>query len=294
MSLSERLFYFRPVIIVADSGSTKTDWIAVDYDGNEILRSPTEGYNPMIVDTAFVSASLERSDLIAVAIKVDHVFFYGAGCSTKERNQVIEKALVKYFVNAKIHVEHDLLAAARAVCKQDDGVAAILGTGSNSCLYRNGQIVDQIPNLGYLLGDEGGGYGLGKRLMTAYMYYELSPGLCTLLEERTGINRTTFVQNLYTTELKNRYLASFAPFCFHHKEMPEIRKLVRDNFNDFIVHHLVKYDVVEGEKFNFVGSIASIFKEELEHCLNDHNLVLGNLIKNPIHALVQYHLANQK
>lgn len=279
------------MIIVADSGSTKTDWIAVDQNGKEILRSPTEGYNPMIVNAEYILDSLKLSNLNQIVDQVTHVFFYGAGCSSTSRNEVVRTALDNYFPDAFISVEHDLLAAARAVCKNSNGVAAILGTGSNSCLYRDGKIKEQIPNLGYLLGDEGGGFGLGKRLMTAYMYYELSPELSQILEKQTQINRNTFVSELYSAKLKNRFLASFAPFCYEYKDMPEIKNLVKSNFDDFIEHHLLKYNIVEGEKFNFVGSIASSFKNELEERLNYYNLELGDLIKNPIHELVKFHLA---
>lgn len=182
------------------------------------------------------------------------------------------------------------MGAARAVCGDTNGVVVILGTGSNSCLYRNGEIEAQVPNLGYLLGDEGAGCTLGKMLMKTYVYSELPDDLAGLLESEMKVTRDSFVTKLYASDVKNRYLASFAPFCVKYKDWPEINQIINKNFNDFIEHHLLKYQLKDGEQVNAIGSIAALLKPELEQCLQEHGLQLGRIIKNPIQSLVQYHL----
>jgi glucosamine kinase len=289
--LSRRLFYFRQVIVIADSGSTKTDWVVVDNSGEEICRTRTEGYNPMIVSSEFVEESIKKSDLTPLIPKVEKVYFYGAGCSSNDSIAVIEKALSNYFTQAQIVVHHDLLGAARAACGDDSGIVSILGTGSNSCLYLQGEVVRQVPNLGYLLGDEGGGYSLGRHLMKAYMYSEISDALCEKLEETYSITRSKFITQLYADDLKNRYVAGFAPFCFEHRKDQEIRRLIENNFNEFIVHHLLKYNVSAGLKFHFVGSIASYFGDDLNNCLSKHGLEIGEIVRQPIDAIVRYHIS---
>lgn len=263
----------------------------VDHSGKEILRTKTEGYNPMIVSSSFIHESLQQSDLISIGQQAEKVHFYGAGCSSVERCRIVEVALAQLFTKAKINVDHDLLAAARATCGDGSGIVSILGTGSNSCLYVNGVIEDQVPNLGYLLGDEGGGYGLGKYLMKAYMYSEISEALCEKLEISYKINRTSFVTELYSNLLKNRYVAGFAPFCYENKHEDEIRQLVMWNFDEFVEHHLIKYKVSDDLKFHFIGSVASFFMDELTNCLSKKGLGLGVVVKEPIHALVNYHLS---
>lgn len=288
--MSGRLFYFRQVIVIADSGSTKTDWVVVDHSGKEILRTRTEGYNPMIVSSDFIYESIGSSALSSIGTQLKQVHFYGAGCSSADRNKVVEDALTRLFMNAEITVHHDILAAARATCGDGDGIVSILGTGSNSCLYQNGEIVAQVPNLGYLLGDEGGGYGLGRHLMKAYMYSEISSDLCNKLEQEYSVDRTSFISELYSDILKNRYVASFAPFCYKYKHEDEIRQLVIKNFDEFIEHHLLKYEVTGDLKFHFIGSIASFFSEELVESLTKKGLEIGVVVKEPIHALMNYHL----
>lgn len=273
--------------LVCDSGGTKASWMITGTD--ELIQ--TIGYNPHLVDAATMTASLRAELLPQLKGRTDfsEIHFYGAGCSLpKEKAQVVD-SIRPVFPNAQIFVYHDLLGAARALCGVEPGIACILGTGSNSCLYDGTDVVDNVDSLGYMLGDEGSGCDLGRRLMRAYFYRELSPELKKALEEETGLNKAMLFDNVYGMSRPNRFLATFAKFCSNHRDNEQVHALVKSNFNDFIVRQVLKYEGVQGLPVHFVGSVARHFQSELETVLNSHNLTLGRIIKDPITSLVEFH-----
>lgn len=278
------------MILIADGGSTKADWRLIDKAGKQFDYS-TIGFNPFFYSTEMVIEELQKSFVLEVPVhSIEKVFFYGSGCSDEYRKSILAEAFRKVMPNADVTVEHDLLASAKATCGDDPGIACIMGTGSNTGLYDGENIIDNVTNLGYLLGDEGSGTHLGKKLIRAYFYRELPPHLEQQFDETYNIGKRELLNNMYDGERANVYLASFARFLFEHKDDMYIQHLVHRSFGEFIDRHVMKYKGHEKLPIHFVGSIAFYFSFILEALLSERNLNLGIIIKKPIDNLVQYHL----
>ena len=279
------------MIIIVDSGSTKADWEIVHPDGKRELIS-TMGFNPFFHNADRVESELKKDFVQKVdCAKVKEVYFYGAGCSDAMRCNIIKEGLVRIFTHAKIEVEHDLLASARATCGIQPGIACIIGTGSNTCLYDGKIIKDNITNLGYLLGDEGSGSHLGKLLIRAYFYRELPADIKVAFEAAYPEGKREILNKIYG-DGPNVYLASFAKFVSEFKEHFYIQKLVSQAFQQLIERHILKYEGCHSIPIHFVGSIAFHFQDILKMTLEEHDLTLGVVIKKPIDNLVAYHLKN--
>ena len=274
---------------MADSGSTKTDWLVVDPKRDRQHSFHTIGLNPFFVNDVMVAQTLQEIVPGDLAQQVTHVYFYGAGCSSETRNAVIFKGLDVVFPSAVIEVYHDLLGAARACCGHEAGIASILGTGSNSCKYDGTQIVDNVTNLGFILGDEGSGGHIGKELIRARSYREMPKALEEDFDATFGYAHEEMLGSVYNMPMPNRYVASFAPFCAKHKSTTFIQQLLRHVFNSFVTKHLLKYDA-PGWSFHFLGSIAQIYEAELTAVMKDHGLNMGCIIRKPIASLTQFHL----
>ena len=279
------------MIIIVDSGSTKADWEIVHPDGKRELIS-TMGFNPFFHNADRVESELKKDFVRKVDCeKVKEVYFYGAGCSDAMRCNIIKEGLTRIFTHAKIEVEHDLLASARATCGIQPGIACIIGTGSNTCLYDGNIIKDNITNLGYLLGDEGSGSHLGKLLIRAYFYRELPADIKVAFEAAYPEGKREILNKIYG-DGPNVYLASFAKFVSEFKEHFYIQKLVSQAFQQLIERHILKYEGCHSIPIHFVGSIAFHFQDILKMTLEEHDLTLGVVIKKPIDNLVAYHLKN--
>ncbi len=278
------------MVLIADCGSTKADWKVIVPSG-EIQDQSTRGFNPFILDSeAIEKILLQDFDDYLNKPKVAEVFFYGAGCSDEYRNNIVATALQKVFPNAKIKVNHDLLASARALCGTSPGIACILGTGSNSCLYDGIEVIDNVTNMGSLMGDEGSGYHLGKELLRGYFYREMPEDILNAFEEFCPIGKRGILNNTYDSPTPNVYLASFTKFISQHKSHPYIQNIVFNCFDEFITKHVQKYEGNINLKINFVGSIAFHFQEILKSVLASHNLKIGKVIQKPIKSLVDFHL----
>jgi glucosamine kinase len=279
------------MLIIVDSGSTKADWQIIHPDGKKELVS-TMGFNPFFHDEDRVETELNKDFVTKVKVDdVKDVYFYGAGCSDKMRCDIIKAGLKRVFKNANIVVDHDLLASARAACGNQAGIACIIGTGSNTCLYDGEKIIDNVTNMGYLLGDEGSGSNLGKLLLKAYFYRELPDDIKTLFEAEYGNDKRSFLNQIYG-DAPNVYLSSFATFFSKHRSHFYIQKLVAEAFEDLINRHILKYEGCHSLPVCFVGSIAYHFQDILKVTLEEHDLDLGNVIRKPIDSLVEYHLKN--
>lgn len=278
------------MIVVADSGSSKTDWVFVDQGGFRKVIT-TAGFNPVLQDEHTVSAHLrEPFEGLSLLEKVSRVFFYGSGCWDAKRGGVIIRAIQPFFSKATIIVEHDLLGAARATCGEEAGIACILGTGSNSCLYNGHQIVDNVTNLGYLLGDEGSGTHLGKLIVRAYFYREMPEDLARDMLEQFPGGKTDILDNIYGSEKANLVLASYAEWVGERISHPYIQDLVKRSFGQFLDRHVLKYQGHEYLPVHFVGSLSHHFREQLSECCAERRLHLGKIIPKPIDELVAYHL----
>jgi N-acetylglucosamine kinase-like BadF-type ATPase len=281
------------IYLIADSGSTKTDWCLVDSTDNTQKIYHTIGYNPYFIDTEAIFYSLSENLLKDMAGEsVDEIYFYGAGCSTPAKKDIVKKALLRSFPQAKsIVVDHDLLATARALLGTEVGFAAILGTGCNTCLYDGNTITVNIDSLGYLIGDEGSGSHIGKKIVRDFMRGRLEPELHNRFKERFQIegNEQIF-HTLYTTQFPNRYLASFCKFADEYVTHPYIRNKVRDSFRDFFKNLVSKYPDYQSHKFNCVGSVGFVFKDILEEVALSYDMKIGKIIKSPLQDLVAFHL----
>ncbi|MFT5167852.1 MAG: glucosamine kinase [Saprospiraceae bacterium] len=282
------------MIFIADGGSTKADWRIIDSENNQ-LDYATMGFNPFFYTEEMVLAELQKSFVKDLPVKeATKVFFYGSGCSDTLRKEILANAFRKIFPNAEIIIEHDLLASAKATCGDEPGIACILGTGSNSCLYDGEDVIDNITNLGYLLGDEGSGTHLAKKLIRAYYYRELPSDLEQKFTDANHFDKRELLNRLYTGERANVYLASFSRFLFDNKEHIYTQQLVRRSIAEFVDRHIMKYEHHEDLPIHFVGSIAYYFSFILESLLAERNLTLGSIVKRPIDNLVTYHLKKEK
>jgi glucosamine kinase len=279
------------MLIIVDGGSTKADWEVVFPDGRRELHS-TAGFNPFFHDAQHIEGVLRKNFTQEVEVdKVKQVYYYGAGCSDKMRCAIVKLGLTPVFPNAQIEVEHDLLASARAACGTKAGIACIIGTGSNTCLYDGKEITDNVTNMGYLLGDEGAGSHFGKLIMRAYFYRELPDDIEAKFEAEFGKDKRHFLNKMYG-ESPNVYLASFAKFFAANHKHFYIQKLVGEAFTELVERHILKYENCHKLPVCFVGSIAFHFKDILKVILEEHELKLGKIIQKPIDKLVEFHLKN--
>ncbi|HEX2901710.1 MAG TPA: ATPase, partial [Bacteroidia bacterium] len=201
------------MILIADSGSTKCDWLLL-HEGQVLLECNTMGFNPYFHDSALISATLlAQPELKEHAGHIGEVYFYGAGASSPDLKAIVEVGLKEVFVNAAIHVGHDLDAAALATYTGVPHIACILGTGSNSCYFDGKQIHEEVPALAYILGDEGGGSYYGKRLLADFFYKRMPADLAPLFKEKYNMNMHTMVEKVYAEPHANVYLASLSRFC---------------------------------------------------------------------------------
>lgn len=278
--------------LIADSGSTKTAWRLIKSE-NTIIPLETIGYSPQYVTTDEMIEDLMKvfvPQLNFSTNKIKQISFYGTGCSTPRTISIIQLALENVFEKAVIEVNHDLLGAARALCGHSPGVACILGTGANSCLYDGRFITDNIPSVGFMLGDEGSGGYLGKKIVRAYFYRELPQDLELAFAKKYQLTRDDMLLNVYKKPAPNRYLASYTRFLSEHLEHPFVWQFVKNGFQDFLNAMILKYDNIENLPINFLGSIAVHFEEVLQEVLAENGLQFGRVIDNPVEELVKYHL----
>ena len=271
------------MIVVVDSGSTKSHWALIkNKESHEVIEKP--GYNPYTHDAGVLSKIVQS---IGNLNSIDKIYFYGAGIIPGESRQIVISLLLRELPHATVEAETDLLAAARAVCKDDSGLVCILGTGSNSCYYDGQRIVRSIPTLGYILGDEGSGTHIGKEIIRSFFYQEMPTKLSASFVKEYGSEKLEILGSLLQNPAPNQYLASFSIFAYQHLKEPFIFALVKKCISDFFHRHLIKYQLPE--KVNFVGSIAHYYSNVVEECLNDFKMNKGRILKSPINDLISYH-----
>lgn len=276
--------------LIADSGSTKTDWVLLD-NQNIICEYKTVGLNPYL-NTKEKIMDVLRNDLLtsycAGNIKnTTTIDFYGAGCSLVSKSKIIEHALHCFFPFADITVSHDLLGAAKSACGSEPGIAVILGTGSNSCYYDGESVVNNVMSLGYILGDEGSGCYMGKKLLQDFLNKDMPKKLQDLLINDTGINAETVLESIYKKSNPNKYMASFSEWIAKHlKEDTYLQELVRISFDDFFKQHILKYENYNSLPLNVVGSVGFVYRDILEEVAHKYECKLGKVIKSPLEGLI--------
>ena len=276
--------------LIADSGATKTDWyIGKDQTDGCILQ--TQGINPFHQSEEHIRRVLgeELFPQLDSVENITHIHFYGAGC-TPEKANLLKGILRTFFPQADISVESDLLGAARSLCGRHPGIACILGTGSNSCQYDGEGIAHNVSPLGYILGDEGSGAVLGRKLVGDCLKHQLPEDICRAFLETSGLTSGEIIERVYRQPQANRFLASLTPFLSAHREVPEIHQLLVSCFTDFFRRNVMQYAYHEME-VHFTGSIAWHFQEEVKEAARSLNIRTGKFIKSPINGLTNYHLS---
>lgn len=280
------------MILIADSGSTKTDWRIMDGQ-QEIGHVKTKGFNPYYQQMDEIITEIESQlvpSLETSSIQVIH--FYGAGCSTKERQQKIVDALAPYFKPIDILVQSDLIGAARALSGDEPGIVCILGTGSGSCQYDGKNITKNIPSLGFILGDEGSGAWLGKKMVTDYLRGHMPKKSIETINRKLHIDKETILEHVNHRPMPSKYLAGFARFINENIEQTYFYQLMFDSFTAFAKNYIIRYPNYHEYQCHFVGSVAFHNKEILKHVARYTGFNIGNIIKSPIDGLTKYHSKN--
>jgi len=277
------------MIIVADSGSTKTDWMLIHADG--ALMVSTMGFNPLYhsEDLIYEESKKELDKHQVEYGDVTAMYYYGTAVWDHEKADKIHRAMTRLFPNAEIEVEHDLLGAARATCGHDAGIACIIGTGSNTCLFDGVDVTDNVVNLGFFVGDEGSGAHLGKELVRSYFYRELPSDLLEAFEKYVPGGQAEILENVYSKPSPNVYLASFTRFLGEFQSHFFIQKLIYKSFAEFIDRNVRKYPGHLEMPVHFIGSVAYYFQDILKVILEERGMKPGVFILKPIDSLVQFH-----
>lgn len=276
------------MIAICDSGGTKGDWAFIDGDNKQQFVSP--GFNPYTHDIpVYLEALRSLFDSHVELNKISSLYFYSAGCREVEQQNKVRQGLMSLFSNATIEVNQDLLASARATCGLEHGIACILGTGANSGLYDGHQFIDNIPTLGYLVGDEGSGAHFGKLLIKSYFYREMPKNILEEFDLAFPGKHEKILAQLYSKNAPNTYLGSFMKFAIQYLDHPFIYNLLIKNFQDFIDTQLCKYEGYKVLPVHFVGSVAHYFHQPLKDCLQRNGIQCGYMISKPMDRLIEFH-----
>ncbi len=275
------------VKLIADSGATKTEWGLLQNGKKKIIS--TQGISPYFLSPEEIKILLLKELLPKIKVEIDEIFFYGTGLFDPANVRMMKKVLNQVFPGSKIYANHDVMGAARALCGSNKGIACNLGTGIFSCYYDGKKIVKSRPGLGYVLGDEGSGAYLGKKVIQYYLYGIFDEDLHYIFNKKYNIDRATIVESVYKKPFPNRYLASFALFLAENRGHYMIENIIEDGLNDFFFYHLCKYREAWQYPINFVGSVAFGFKDVLRQLCNSYEFELGSVSKKPLQALLDYH-----
>jgi N-acetylglucosamine kinase-like BadF-type ATPase len=281
------------MILIADGGSTKADWIAVNKDKVEMFRTRTLGLNPAVVpEEELNNRIINMFQLINIKDEVTEIHFYGAGCGTPKPIKILHDVLKSIFVNAEIFISEDMLAAVYAASGKNPAIVCILGTGSNSCYFDGEQMERTVPSLGYILMDEASGNYFGKLLIREYYYNKMPKFIAEKFENEFNLDADYIKQNLYRTANPNMYLASFAKFMFEFKEEKYIKRIIKRGFKEFFKFRVLPFEKNADTPLYFIGSIAYYFREILEKTAEKFDLKVTDVIQRPIDNLLEYHKNN--
>ena len=274
--------------LIADSGSTKTEWCLLK--NNKSTLFTTEGMSPYFVNEHQVEQIITTEVIPELKNnKIDEIFFYGTGCKNPANIKMFKKVFKKLFAGALVNVDNDLSGAAKALCGNEKGVACILGTGSNSCFYNGKRIVKNSPGLGFILGDEGSGAYLGKKLIQHYLYNILDEDLRARFDAQFVTTESEIIESVYKKPLPNRYLASFAIFLAANRGHYMVENIIEDGLNDFFYTHIISYRESPNYPIHFTGGIAYGFKDVVTRLCNNYDLQVGNILRSPMEGLIRYH-----
>jgi len=279
-------------VLIADSGSTNTKWSLLNNNKLEV-EFTTPGINPFMQDSASISDVLKASMVDISVPSPDIIYFYGAGCINEDKKAIVKQGLALVFGNGLMEVESDLLAAARGLCGHHEGIACILGTGSNSCYYDGLAIVQNVSPLGFILGDEGSGAVLWRKLIGNILKKQWSAEIVNNFFETYPISPAEILERVYRQPYPNRYLAQYTVFIHRYLSLPEVYEMVVDEFRLFLQRNVTQYDASCSLPIHFTGSVAHYFAAPLKQALQQCNMVAGQIIQSPLKGLIQYH-SNQE
>ena len=278
------------MILIADSGSTKTDWCVVE-NGQPIQQISTKGINPFFQSEEEISNEIATSLLPQLKTNaLDAVYFYGAGCGFPDKIAMVHRAITKHLqIKREVEVNTDMLAVAHGLCQHEAGIACIMGTGSNSCYYDGKQIVSNVSPLGFILGDEGSGAVLGKLLVGDILKNQMTTELKEKFLKQFGLTPADIIDRVYRKPFPNRFLASLSPFLAQNIDEPCIHALVLGSFKSFLKRNVMQYENFRNSKVHFIGSVAFYYKTILAEAAQEMNIQLGTIIKSPMEGLIKYH-----
>ena len=272
--------------LIIDAGSTKMEWILMD--GNVVKqRFYTEGFNPNYSEKQCLVETCRGASL---PNRIQSIHYYGTGCGNEQNCQIIKEVFQGRFPDAEIHVTHDLMAACHALFGHEKGIACILGTGSNSCLYDGTDIIEKAVSLGYMVGDEGSGMHIGKEVVRAYFYGFMPEDLRQQFDAAYHLELKDFIQRLYHEGQPSKYLATFAKFAGENQTHPNINGLVKGCFKDFIEAFILRYENCKSLKISFIGSVAFHFQDILKESLVEYGLTFGEIMQAPAEGLIRYYM----
>ncbi len=278
------------MIAIVDGGSTKCDWVILENDGTEVLKTETVGFNPNIIKPELITIEIEKNQaLTKFKDYLENIFFYGSGCGTPENKLIVEREIQKVFNTAQIRVKEDLLAAAYAAYRGVPAIVCILGTGSNACYFDGENVKTELPSLGFLIGDEGSGSALGKQLVRHYFMKKLPPDLHQQFTEIYQLNIDDLLKNMYHNPRANAYMADFTRFIVDRKTHPYFQNFIYKELKSFLEFQVMPYQECRESEINFIGSIAYFFEDSLRAAASDFHFKIGTVVQRPIESLVNYH-----
>ncbi|WP_461789540.1 N-acetylglucosamine kinase [Pedobacter sp.] len=280
------------MILVADSGSSKTDWMA--YSPEQTLSFNTQGINPYFANAQDIVRILSKNkEIAAIANEIKEVYFFGAGCLNPDKHEIVSNGLSSFFKNAFISVDHDLLGSAYATCGDKKGLACILGTGSNIAYYDGEHVFDGKHGLGYILGDEGSGTYFGKKMLISYLHKTMPADLRDHFSSDFEVTKDIVIENIYQKPFPNSYLATFSRFMIKNRQHPFIQKTLHEGFQEFIDSNVKDYKNYKTLECNFVGSISYYYQDELRAVFAENNLKIGKTLQKPIEGIFEYILKRE-
>lgn len=276
------------MILIADSGSTKTDWAIIE-NKNTIKIVKTNGINPFFQTRKEIADEIKSNLLQYLPTKkFKGIYFYGAGC-TFDKVEIVKEAILEHLYSDDLQVHSDMLAAAHALCGRKPGIVCILGTGSNSCAYDGTKIIENVSPLGFILGDEGSGAVLGKLFIGSLFKNQLNPELKDEFIKEYELDIADIIDRVYKKPFPNRFLASISPFIKKHISEPSVHSLVLNNFKEFFKRNVMQYQYKE-QTVNFIGSIAYYYEEIIREATHEMGIKEGKFLKSPMEGLIEYHL----
>ena len=279
------------MILIADSGSTKCDWLLIDEKGERLNEYRSIGLNPYFHSADFIAKTLsENTEMMLTAKDIEKVYFYGAGASTSRLCKIIEEGLASVFVNAEVIVDHDLVGAAYSVYDGRTNITCIIGTGSNSCRFDGKEVYEEVPALAYILGDEASGSYFGKMLIANYFYKRLPEELMKRFEETYHLTKDDMIDAVYKKDNANVYLASYMKFFTQNGGHPLLIEWVKEGIRKFIDIHVKCFDNWKELPVHFIGSVGYYFEDTLKAVCKEEGVHLGTIIKKPVYTLADYHV----